>query len=59
MVQSQTLKGGIRTKNSGNVLGKWCICIIFHNFKPNQFFIGFDYVTSRFGSAYNPNAKAR
>jgi hypothetical protein len=28
----------------------------FAKFKPDQFFIGFDYVTSRLGSAYNTNA---
>lgn len=28
----------------------------FAKFKPAQFFIGFDYVTSRLGSAYNSNA---
>jgi CRISPR/Cas system-associated protein Csx1 len=28
----------------------------FENFKPNQFFIGFDFVSSRLGSAFSSNA---
>ena len=28
----------------------------FPKLKPNQFYVGFDYVTSRLGSAYNSNA---
>jgi hypothetical protein len=46
------------TKNTKHVLGKRNFGI-FENFKPNQFFIGFDFVSSRLGSAFSSMRSSR
>lgn len=58
MGQSQTLKGGIRIQKTQEMYWENGVSAqySFAGFKPNQFFVGFDYVTSRLGSAYNSNA---
>ncbi|PVX45463.1 hypothetical protein C8C85_1258 [Flavobacterium sp. 103] len=56
--QAQTLKLGGRFQKTQEMYWENGISAqySFAKFKPNQFFIGFDYVTSRLGSAYNSNA---
>jgi hypothetical protein len=56
--QAQTLKLGGRFQKTQDMYWENGISAqySFAKFKPDQFFIGFDYVTSRWGSAYNSNA---
>jgi hypothetical protein len=56
--QAQTLKVGLRFQKTQEMYWENGISsqYTFAKFKPNQFFLGFDYVTSRLGSAYNSNA---
>lgn len=56
--QAQTLKVGPRIQKTQNMYWENGISAqyTFENFKPNQFFVGFDYVSSRLGSAFNSNA---
>lgn len=58
MTQSQILKAGLRFQKTQNMYWENGISFqyTFAKFKPNQFFIGFDYISSRFGTAYNSNA---
>ena len=57
-MQAQTLNVGARIQKTQEMYWENGITAqySFAKFKPNQFFIGFDYVTSRLGSAYNSNA---
>jgi len=56
--QAQTLKVGVRIQKTQQMYWENGISsqYTFAKFKPNQFYVGFDYVTSRLGSAYNSNA---
>lgn len=56
--QAQTLKVGVRLQKTQEMYWENGISsqYTFSKFKPNQFYVGFDYVTSRLGSAYNSNA---
>lgn len=56
--QAQTLKVGVRLQKTQELYWENGISsqYTFSKFKPNQFYVGFDYVTSRLGSAYNSNA---
>jgi len=58
IIQAQTLKVGIRIQKTQEMYWENGISsqYSFAKFKPNQFFIGLDYVSSRLGSAYNSNA---
>lgn len=56
--QAQTLKVGVRIQKTQEMYWENGISsqYTFPKLKPNQFYVGFDYVTSRLGSAYNSNA---
>jgi len=56
--QAQVLKVGLRFQKTQEMYWENGISsqYTFAKFKPNQLFVGFDYVTSRLGSAYNSNA---
>jgi len=58
ITQAQTLKVGVRIQKTQEMYWENGISAqySFAKFKPDQFFVGFDYVTSRLGSAYNSNA---
>lgn len=58
MGQAQTLKVGLRFQKTEAMYWENGISTqySFAKFKPEQFVLGFDYVTSRLGSAYNSNA---
>ncbi|WP_310558307.1 hypothetical protein [Flavobacterium sp.] len=58
IAQSQTIKVGVRLQKTQEMYWENGISTqySFAKFKPNQFFIGFDYVTSRLGSACSSNA---
>lgn len=55
---SQTLEVGVRIQKTQEMYWENGVSAqySFAKFKPNQFFVGFDYVTSRLGSAYHSNA---
>jgi len=55
---SQTLEVGLRIQKTQEMYWENGVSAqySFAKFKPNQFFVGFDYVTSRLGTAYNSNA---
>lgn len=57
-IHAQTLKVGTRIQKTQEMYWENGISsqYSFEKFKPNRFFIGFDYVSSRLGSAYNSNA---
>lgn len=57
-VHSQTLDVGIRIQKTDQMYWENGVSAqySFAKFKPKQFFIGFDYVTSRLGTAYKSNA---
>lgn len=56
--QSQVLKVGMRIQKTHNMYWENGISIqySFPKFKPNQFFVGFDFVTSRLGTVLKSNA---
>jgi hypothetical protein len=56
--QAQTFKVGPRIQKTQNMYWENGISTqySFAHFKPNQFFVGFDFVSSRLGSAYKSNA---
>lgn len=56
--QAQTFNLGVRIQKTQEMYWENGISAqySFSKFKPDQFFIGFDYVTSRLGSAYKSNA---
>ena len=56
--QAQTLKVGVRIQKTQEMYWENGISsqYSFAKFKPKQFFVGFDYVTSRLCTAYNSNA---
>ena len=58
IIHAQTLKVGARIQKTQEMYWENGISsqYSFAKFKPNRFFIGFDYVSSRLGSAYNSNA---
>ena len=58
IAQSQTLDVGIRIQKTDQMYWENGVSAqySFPKFKPNQFFVGFDYVTSRLGTAYHSNA---
>jgi hypothetical protein len=58
VTQAQTLKVGSRIQKTQNMYWENGLSAqySFENFKPNQFFVGFDFVSSRLGSAFNSNA---
>lgn len=58
ITQAQTLKVGVRIQKTQEMYWENGISTqySFAKFKPNQFYIGFDCVTSRLGSAFNSNA---
>lgn len=60
-VQAQTFNAGIRIQKTHEAYWENGISLqySFANFKPKQFYVGFDYVTSRLGSAMNSNAIAQ
>jgi len=55
---SQTLEVGLRIQKTQEMYWENGVSAqySFAKFKPNQFFVGFDYFTSRLGTAYNSNA---
>jgi len=55
---SQDLKIGIRTQKTAGMYWENGITAqySFANFKPGQFHVGFDFITSRLGTAFNSNA---
>lgn len=57
-VQSQELDLGIRIQKTNGMYWENGISAqyTFAGFKPKQFYVGFDYVTSRLGTAFNSNA---
>jgi hypothetical protein len=58
ITQAQTLKVGPRIQKTQNMYWENGISAqySFENFKPNQFFVGFDFVSSRLGTAFSSNA---
>ena len=58
IIHAQTLKVGARIQKTQEMYWENGISsqYSFAKFKPNRFYIGFDYVSSRLGSAYNSNA---
>lgn len=58
ITQAQTFKVGPRIQKTQNMYWENGISAqyTFENFKPNQFFVGFDFVSSRLGSAFSSNA---
>lgn len=58
ITQGQTLKIGLRFQKTQEMYWENGVSVqySFAKFKPDQFVLGFDYVTSRLGSAYNSNA---
>lgn len=58
ITQAQTLKVGPRIQKTQNMYWENGISAqySFANFKPNQFFVGFDFVSSRLGTAFSSNA---
>ena len=58
IAQAQSLNVGVRIQKTNEMYWENGISAqySFAKFKPDQFFIGFDYVTSRLGTAYNSNA---
>jgi hypothetical protein len=57
-LQSQTINVGIRVQKTKNMYWEngFSVQYTFKNFKPEQFHLGFDFVTSRLGSAFGSNA---
>lgn len=57
-IHSQTLNVGLRIQKTQYMYWENGVSAqySFANFKPKQFYIGFDYVTSRIGTAYKSNA---
>lgn len=57
-IQAQDIKIGIRIQKTQEMYWENGVSLqySFPNFNPNQFVIGFDYVSSRFGTAYKSNA---
>lgn len=57
-IYAQNLNLGIRIQKTQNMYWENGISIqyAFKNFKPERFHLGFDFVTSRLGSAFNSNA---
>jgi len=58
MARSQNLEIGLRIQKTQEMYWENGVSAqySFAKFKPNQFFVGLDYVTSRLGTAYNSNA---
>ena len=58
LLQSQTLNAGLRIQKTNEMYWENGISVqySFKDFKPQRFYLGFDFVTSRLGTAYNSNA---
>lgn len=58
VAHSQTFEVGVRIQKTQDMYWENGVSAqySFANFKPNRFFVGFDYFTSRLGTAYKSNA---